>query len=380
MKNSTLIIVLVSLSSLITSCEKDTDPYSKIVTDNPLKSHIDSLIHNTFRDYAIQSATAGFSIAVIDGSQINYYNYGETKKGNKILPDENTLYELASITKPITAEALLFWLNQNSIDINTVIKTYLPQNLSPNLSLNGVDITFKHLLNHTSGMPLFPDDMPPLSDLVTDYDSTKIYNYISSHPLLRTPGTLPTTIQEADVFYSSFAYGLAGIILERQIKQSLQNIFQNIIFQPLQMTLTTLNKVENITNRAYPHDNSGPITYTDLSGFAGGGNLRSNLNDLVKYVQVQINASSTNSLGQAILQSQNPTIQINLQDYYALGWEFYYTTSNRKLTFKGGTSPGFTAIITFDKNSGKAIIGLFNNYSSNRPGTTFFVLVNEYFK
>jgi CubicO group peptidase (beta-lactamase class C family) len=380
MKNSTLIIVLVSLSSLITSCEKDTDPYSKIVTDNPLKSHIDSLIHNTFRDYAIQSATAGFSIAVIDGSQINYYNYGETKKGNKILPDENTLYELASITKPITAEALLFWLNQNSIDINTVIKTYLPQNLSPNLSLNGVDITFKHLLNHTSGMPLFPDDMPPLSDLVTDYDSTKIYNYISSHPLLRTPGTLPTTIQEADVFYSSFAYGLAGIILERQIKQSLQNIFQNIIFQPLQMTLTTLNKVENITNRAYPHDNSGPITYTDLSGFAGGGNLRSNLNDLVKYVQVQINASSTNSLGQAILQSQNPTIQINLQDYYALGWEFYYTTSNRKLTFKGGTSPGFTAIITFDKNSGKAIITLFNNFRSNNPGIRYLTLIDEYFK
>lgn len=380
MKNPTIVIVLVSLSSLITSCEKDTDPYSKIVTDNPLKSHIDSLVHNTFKDYAIKIETAGFSIAVIDGSQINYYNYGETKKGNKILPDENTLYELASITKPITAEALLYWLNQNSIDINTAIKTYLPQNLSTNLSLNGVDITFKHLLNHTSGMPLFPNDIPPISDLVTDYDSTKIYNYISSHPLLRTPGTLPMTIQEADAFYSSFAYGLAGIILERQTKQPLQNIFQNIVFQPLQMTLTTLNKVENITNRAYPHNNSGPITYSDLSGFAGGGNLRSNLNDLVKYVQAQINASNTNSLGQAILQSQNPTIQINLQDYYALGWEFYYTTSNKKLTFKGGRSPGFTAIITFDENSEKAIIGLFNNYSSNRPGTTFFVLVNEYFK
>ena len=51
MKNPTLIIVLVSLSILITSCEKkDTDPYSRIVTDNPLKSHIDSLVHNTFKD------------------------------------------------------------------------------------------------------------------------------------------------------------------------------------------------------------------------------------------------------------------------------------------------------------------------------------------
>ena len=380
MKNSTLIIVLVLISMLIISCEKDTDPYSKIVTDNPLKLHIDSLVHNTFKDYAIKIETAGFSIAVIDGSQINYYNYGETKKGNKILPDKNTLYEIGSITKTVTAAALLYWLNQNLIDINTAIKTYLPQNLSTNLRLNGVDITFKHLLNHTSGMPMYPNDIPPISDLVTDYDSTKIYNYISSHPLLRTPGITPTTKQEATAFYSTFAYGLAGIILERQIKQPLQNIYQNTIFQSLQITLTTLNKIENITNRAYPHNSSGPITYSDLSGFAGGGNLRSNLTDLVKYVQAQINASNTNSLGQAILQSQNPTIQIDLQDYYALGWEFYYTTSNKKLIFKGGTTPGFTAIITFDKNSEKAIIGLFNNYSSNRPGTTFFILVNEYFK
>jgi CubicO group peptidase (beta-lactamase class C family) len=377
MKNSPLIIVLVSLSILITSCEKEPDPYSKIVTDNPLKSHIDSLVHNTFKDYAIQDATAGFSIAVIDGSQVYYYNYGETKKGNKILPDENTLYELASITKPVIAEAMLFWLNQNSIDINTAIKTYLPQNLSPNLSLNGVDITFKHLLNHTSGMPLFPND---LSNLVTEYDSTKIYNYISSHPLLRTPGTLPTTKEEAAAFYSSFAYGFAGIILERQLKQPLQNVFQNYIFQSLQMTSTTLNNVDNIANKAYPHNNSGPITYTDLSGLAGGGNLKSNLNDLAKYVQAQINASNTNSLGQAILQSQDPTIQIDLKDHFALGWEFYYTSTNKELIFKNGISPGFTAAIAFDKDTKKAIITLFNNFRTNNIGIRYLTLIDEYFK
>lgn len=380
MKYLTLFTVLVSTSILIISCERDVDPYSKIDTDNPLKSHIDSLVHNTFKDYAIQSATAGFSIAVIDGGQVYYYNYGETKKGNGIRPDENTLYELASITKPITAEALIYWLNQNSIDINTAIKAYLPQNLSANLGLNGVDITFKHLLNHTSGMPLFPDDMPPITDLVTDYDSTKIYNYISSHPLLRTPGTLPTTKEEAAAYYSSFAYGLAGIILERQLKQSLQTIFQNFIFQSLQMTSTTLNNVDNIANKAYPHNNSGLMTYRDLSGFAGGGNLRSNLSDLVKYVQAQINASNANSLGQAILQSQESTIQINLKDHFALGWEFYYTSTNKELIFKNGISFGFTAAIAFDKDAKKAIITLFNNFRSNNPGVRYLTLIEEYFK
>ena len=380
MKNLTLFIVLVSISVLITSCEKDTDPYSKIVTDNPLKSHIDTLVHNTFKDYAIQSATAGFSIAVIDGSQIDYYNYGETKKGNKILPDNNTLYEIGSITKTVTAAALLYWLNQNSIDVNTVIKTYLPQNISVNLGLNGVDITFKHLLNHTSGMPVYPDDLPPMSDLVREYDSTKLYNYISSHPLIRTPGTPPTTVEEAGKFYSSMAYGLAGIILERQLKQALQNVFQNFIFQPLQMTSTTLNKVENIPNRAYPHNNSGPITYTLLTGFAGGGNLRSNLTDLVKYVQAQINATNDNGLGQAMLQSQNPTIQIYLMDYYALGWTFFYTIDKKELIYHPGSTMGFSSFITFDKNSQKAIIILFNNNPDVSQRLQSWALSDEYFK
>jgi CubicO group peptidase (beta-lactamase class C family) len=380
MKNSNLIMALVSYCILITSCEKDTDPYSKIVTDNPLKSHIDSLVHNTFKDYAIQSATAGFSIAVIDGSQIDYYNYGETKKENKILPDKNTLYEIGSITKTFTAAALLYWLNQNSIDINTAIKSYLPQNLSANLGLNGVDITFKHLLNHTSGMPLFPNDRPPASDLVTDYDSTKLYNYISSHPLLRTPGTPPTTVQEAGDFYSSMAYGLAGIILERQTKQPLQNIFQNFIFQPLQMTSTTLNEIENITNRAYPHNDSGPITYSFLSAFAGGGALRSNLNDLVKYVQAQINATNDNSLGQAMLQSQNPTIQIYNMDYYSLGWAFFYTLDKKELIYHAGRTGGFSSFITFDKNSQKATAILFNNNSGDPQRIPVWALSDEYFK
>jgi len=380
MKNSTLIIVLVFLSSLITSCEKDSDPYSNIDTDNPLKSHIDSLVHNTFKDYAIQSATAGFSIAVIDGSQINYYNYGETKKGNKILPDNNTLFEIGSITKTVTAAALLYWLNQNSIDINTAIKTYLPQNLSANLGLNGVDITFKHLLNHTSGMPSYPDDRPPLSDLVTDYDSTQLFNYISSHPLIRTPGTLPTTVNEANDFYSSMAYGLAGLILERQLKQSLQTVFQNFIFQPLQMTSTTLNNVDNITNRAYPHNNSGPITYTLLTGFAGGVNLKSNLTDLVKYVQAQINATNENSLGHAMLQSQNPTIQISLMDYYAQGWAFFYTLDKKELIYHPGGTRGFRSFITFDKDSQKAIIILFNNNSGDSQRMPSWALSDEYFK
>jgi hypothetical protein len=104
------------------------------------------------------------------------------------------------------------------------------------------------------------------------------------------------------------------------------------------------------------------------------------LNDLAKFVQAQINATNDNILGQAMLQSQNPTIQIYNMDYYALGWAFFYTLDKKKLIYKAGRNDGFSSFITFDKNTKKAIILLFNNGSDNSPIDPAWTLSDGYFK
>lgn len=360
---------------LSTSCKKDKiEPQKEFQTDNPKLSALDILVENTFKSYASKLNTAGFSIALINDSLVCSYNYGETKLGNKTLPNAQTLYEIGSITKTFTAASLVSWLNNQ--DINTSISSYLPNSLTSHLSLNNTPISFKHLLSHTSGFPRIPNDLPDNEDPYNGYDSTKVYNYITANNLLRTPGTLPLSEQQAFNFYSNFAYGLAGIILERNLNQNLNAIFGNFIFSNLGMSNTTFSNIESVNNKAYPHNKKNTGSYWHFSGLAGAGGLKSNLSDMVKYAKAQINATN----GSIFQKCQEPVVQINGKDYFGLGWEFYYTKSNKKITVKDGGTGGFTAFLAFDRTSKKAIVALFNNSNDNNPAEPFVNLLEEFFK
>lgn len=338
---------------------------------------LDKLVDNTFKAYTSKANTAGFSIALINGGQINQYNYGETKLGNKTLPNSQTLYEIGSITKVFTAIATHYWVtNVNGTFITTPIDNFLPSNLKPKLLLNDTKITFRQLLNHTSGFPRIPNDLPNNSNPYNGYDSTKMYNYILSNNLLRTPGTSPTNEQQAINFYSNFAYGLAGTILERNHNQSLNTVFQSYIFSDLNMTNTTLNNIESISNRAYPHNSSNNAIYWNFSGMAGAGGLKSCLSDMVKFAQKQLSTA----VGTSFQICQQPTVQINGKDYFGLGWEYYYTTNGKRINVKDGGTGGFTAFIAFEKTSQKAIVALFNNENTNGMATPFVNLLEEFFK
>lgn len=372
----------ICLLLILSGCKKNdpVEPTKELLTDNPQITDLDKLVHNTFKAYASKSKTAGFSIALINGTQVNQYHYGETKLGNKTLPNNLTLYEIGSITKTFTSAALIYWLNQNNININSSVKTYLPADLSANLSKNGVNVSFKHLLNHTSGMPRIPDDLPNTLDPYLNYDSIKVYNYIINHTLLRTPGTFPTTKQEAFNYYSNLAYSLAGLILERNEHNTLETFFRNTIFIPLGMDNSTLNNIETINNRAYPHNSTNNASYWHLTGAAGAGGIKSCLADMIKYAQAQLNANVNDNLGKSFLESQTPQVQINGKDYFGLGWEFYFTNTNKRIIVKDGGTGGFTAFVAFEKTSQKAIVALFNNNTNNNPSEPFINLLEEYFK
>lgn len=369
----------ICLMLILTSCTEDNpvEPLKEVLTDNPKITDLDKLVDNTFKAYASKANTAGFSIALINGGQVSQYNYGETKLGNKISPNNQTLYEIGSLTKVFTAIATHHWVtNVNGMFITTPIENFLPSYLSTKLSLNNSKITFRQLLNHTSGFPRIPNDLPNNSDPYNGYDSIKMYKYIFSNNLLRTPGSSPTTEQQAFNFYSNFAYGLAGTILERNHNQSLNTVFQNYIFSDLNMSNTTLNNIENISNRAYPHNSSNNATYWHFSGMAGAGGLKSCLSDMIKFAQKQLSATD----GTTYQICQQPTVQINGKDYFGLGWEYYYTTNGKRINVKDGGTGGFTAFIAFEKTSHKAIVALFNNENTNGMATPFVNLLEEFFK
>ncbi|NJN34345.1 MAG: beta-lactamase family protein [Saprospiraceae bacterium] len=128
------------------------------------------------------------------------------------MPNNNTLYEIGSITKTFTGLLLAQAVFEKKIDLMADIRQYLPEKY-PNLTFEEHPILIQHLANHTAGLTSFPYE-----DIAAkpNFDAQNPYkHYTSDHALAhlhtvkleRKPG------EKAE--YSNFATGLMGIILEK---------------------------------------------------------------------------------------------------------------------------------------------------------------------
>jgi CubicO group peptidase (beta-lactamase class C family) len=142
------------------------------------------------------------------------------------VPGPPTPFLLASITKPMTATAVMILRDRNQLALSDPVRKFIPEFIGADRD----SIAIKHLLTHTSGLPdMLPENdalrkrHAPLKDFVAGACKT---------PLLYKPGT--------QVKYQSMGLLLAGEIVERITKTPLRDFLRKEVFQPLGMTQTSL--------------------------------------------------------------------------------------------------------------------------------------------
>jgi len=141
-------------------------------------------------------------------------------------PSPETPFLLASITKPMTATAVMILSDRKALALSDPVRKFIPE-------FSGGDrdsITIKHLLTHTSGLPdMLPENEAlrkrhaPLKDFVAGTCKT---------PLLFKPG--------AECRYQSMGILLAGEIVERITRAPLREFLRKEVFQPLAMKQSSL--------------------------------------------------------------------------------------------------------------------------------------------
>jgi CubicO group peptidase (beta-lactamase class C family) len=199
-----------------------------------------------------------------------------------VRPD--TIYLLASITKPVTASALMLLVERGLVSTADPAHLYLPELKG---SPERESIRVRDLLAHTSGLPdMLPENTElrrahaPLSDFVRHTFST---------PLLYPPG--------ADFRYQSMGTLLAGEIVERVSKMRLRDFFEREIFAPLGMNNSFLGmgnrRIEDTawcqTGTGPDVDRFGPNTlYWRDMGHPWGG-MHSTTTDLAILLQTFLN-------------------------------------------------------------------------------------------
>ncbi|MEO9484541.1 MAG: serine hydrolase [Ekhidna sp.] len=298
------------------------------------------------------------NILIGQGDEIVYHgSFGYANLEGSIPNNGNTIFRTASISKQLTACALLALEQQKRIDLDEPIATYLP----------GIDtkwsnrITIHHLLSHSSGLGR---DIESLSSkqLGGNYISVdELVSIIGDSDLLFEPG--------AKWSYSNLGYTLAAKIIENVTNQSFGIAMKELVFDPIGMQNTS----HEISTHSYENKAQGLISlpeqtidakYEDKSYVVGAGSIQSTTKDLFLWARQVLSGSYLNE------KSRSELFEIQ-QGKYSYGWfiaNYVWPVDDGiqeglNLHHDGG-SPGFSSKISLLKEHDIVVIILSNKLPS----------------
>jgi CubicO group peptidase (beta-lactamase class C family)/pimeloyl-ACP methyl ester carboxylesterase len=239
---------------------------------------------------------------------------------------QNTLFRIASMTKPITSVGLMILVDEGRVSIDDNVEKYLPEfrgqmvvasRTKDTVTLKKPQrpIKIRDLLTHTSGLAS-TGEMPGLADLAEKRDRTLAEGVlaVSQRPLNFEPGS-----QWA---YSNFGIDTLGRIVEVVAEQPYENFLKTRIFEPLGMTDTAFYpnwEQLNRTATAYDFKN-GKLVALTAHHIAPGENVRypfpagglySTGSDLAKFYQMMLGRGSYQ--GRRILSEKAVAAMTSLQ-------------------------------------------------------------------
>lgn len=179
-----------------------------------------------------EGAVPGASIAVEHrGELVAHRHVGEASPGKPV--NDDTLFGMASLSKPITAAAFFTLVDEGLLDLDASVSDVLPEfgadvdplNSTAMLEAQRDDITFRQLLSHTSGLPenISADLFQP-SSLASREEQTDM--------MLRTP---LTSAPGERLRYSNLGPGIAARAAEMVTGQDFLDIVRDRVLKPMDL-------------------------------------------------------------------------------------------------------------------------------------------------
>jgi serine-type D-Ala-D-Ala carboxypeptidase/endopeptidase len=368
LKKAFAIIVFTTL--FLIGCKKN-DLIVPQSTDfiNPLSTEQDKAVHKLFEAYKDQINTVGMTIGILKNDTTAFYGYGEMERGKGEVPKANTFFEIGSITKVFTAIAVVDFLKSRQLTIDEPIQKFLPNTIKK-LEKDGQEITFKHLMTHTSGLPYMPDNLGVFKILFNidkawrQYDTTKLYACLKDIKLESKPFTAWN--------YSNLAIGTLGTILERSTQKQYADIIKEKITQPLGLSDTKQKlSADDLKRMAKGYHGSKEIDYwDDLNAMDGAGVLRSTTADLLKFAQANIDIPNL-PIGKAMADCQKEVFKGKIKDTdndmsMNLGWlNLKLDGIEEKPLFHNGGTGGFSTNLFVFREQKAALVVFFNSVAHN---------------
>lgn len=321
-------------------------------TDQKLRQFrktVDSIVMNKMDQYAIP----GLAIGVVQNDAILYTKgYGVRKIGDDGLVNEKSIFHTASISKLFTAMAVMHLVDQGKLSIDDKLLDIIP-------NLNYVDerikeITIKHLLNHTSGLP----DIKNYHWGNNNQAESSLREYVLGLKLkaLSAPSS--------EFHYSNLAYDILGCVIEVVAGVTFEDYVETHVLHPSGMTHSDFRyfKVPEMA-RVAPHSKrwtSQKIyvrkTYPYTREHAPSSTLNASSEDLAKwmvsFLQEIHNEATSSPYADMLVPSS--VVYPNI----GLGFQLYEIEGYKAVGHFGGDQ-GFRSFLMMipERNIGLVVLG-----------------------
>ncbi|QEH31652.1 Beta-lactamase precursor [Aquisphaera giovannonii] len=323
-----------------------------------------------FENYVAQSqartGVPGLSIAVVAGDQVVYVQgFGVRRVGQAARVTPNTVFQLASVSKPIASTVAAGLVGRGAVRWDDRIAALIP-GFRMSLPDTTARVTVRDMLSHQSGLPEFAGDV--LVDVgISRHDLIERTRFIPLEAALRT-----------HYAYSNVGYAIGAAAAARPTGIAWEDVSRAVLYRPLGMASTSSRYADFLAarDRAEPHVRAGaswtpriPPNDDDAESPAGG--VSSSARDMANFLRLHLRdgvfAGRTVIAPRALAETRTPQAWTG-SGYYGLGWNVGTDPDGRtQISHSGAFNSGAATVVSFLPGEDVGIVVLTNSFPIGLP-------------
>ncbi|WP_399199647.1 D-alanyl-D-alanine-carboxypeptidase/endopeptidase AmpH [Tenebrionicola larvae] len=342
-------LIIAALTFSQSAGAASTEP---LFTSDTVERYANQIFYN--------SGATGMALVVIDGNQRVFRSFGETRPGNNVRPQLDSVVRIASITKLMTSEMLVKLLDDGIVQLNDPLSKYAPPGAYVP-SFNGEPIRLVNLATHTSALPREQPGGAAHRPVFVWPTRQQRWSWLQNATLKTKPGTTAG--------YSNLAFDLLADALSRAAGISYPQLFEERIARPLGMKDTTFTpSPDQCARLMIPEKGASPCNNT-LAAIGSGG-VYSTPEDMMRWMQqflasdFHIRSKQADRMQTLIYQRNHLTRVVGMDvpgraDALGLGWVYMSPKNDRPgIIQKTGGAGGFITYIAMvpAKNIGAFVV------------------------
>ncbi|MEO3989798.1 D-alanyl-D-alanine-carboxypeptidase/endopeptidase AmpH [Pseudocitrobacter cyperus] len=289
------------------------------------------------------SGATGMALVVIDGNQRVFRSFGETRPGNNVHPQLDSVIRIASLTKLMTSEMLVKLLDQGVVKLDDPLSKFAPPGAHVP-TYQGSPIRLVNLATHTSSLPREQPGGAAHRPVFVWPTQSQRWAYLNNATLKSAPGTQAS--------YSNLAFDLLADALGNAAGKPYSQLFEEQITRPLGMKDTTFTPSPDQCRRLMVAEKGASPCNNTLAAVGSGG-VYSTPGDMMRWMQQYLSSDFYHRSNQAdrmqtlIYQRSQLTRVVGMDvpgkaDALGLGWVYMSPKNGRPgIIQKTGGGGGF---------------------------------------